>query len=757
MATVVFSAVLTCFSALFLGQAVLRLAGARRWNWLAPPVGLSVAMLVVAPATVIPGHCVTVGILLGVLVIGAAVWCLGSTPHRPPLSDLMAALPVGFLVLVPFLAAGRGGILGVTVDNDMTAHLTFVDAYLSSGASTAAALPREYPLGPHAFVAVLSTVFGIHSDLAFSGWTAAVPVINAWTVLAVVRRSSWFGKAVIATVAGMPFLIAAYYGEGSFKELAQAGFVMAVVLDVSGCGPRLGRGRWVPLALVIGGIISVYSIAGLPWPFVIVGLWLAGLLAIQARLRRLREVPRALGRELPALGIGLAVLVVALLPQAHRIWNFIALRHGTGIPIDSLGNLVGPLSGWQAFGVWNNQDFRLPASPAFTGGMWTAFVLGLVIFGAIWAFRRGRWLLPLAAAGAMAIWRISEHSQAPYVSAKALVIASPLLLMVAALPLVDREREPRPPWSWLLVPLLGLVLFLRVGSDDLKALRWSPVGPTDHARQLESFRPLVAGESTLFLAEDEFIYWELAGVPAQPAALAATPQLPLRARKGWEYEQAIDFDSVHASALNDYRWIVTPRDSASSAPPAQLRLVRSTAAFQLWKRIGKIRERSILQEGEWSGTVLKCDTKEGHALLAAGGVAAVRRQPILAEVPPVVAGGTASTRLVLPSGEWELETPYVSPLPIKVTAPGLAVTLPANLERAGPRFPIGRVSLRRQQPLSISFHVGDTLLAPSTAAATFKYVVATPARSRQRVVPIRRACGKYVDWYRAPSGATPGK
>jgi hypothetical protein len=748
LAAILLSAAVTCFAALFLGQAALRIAGASEWSWLAPPVGLSVAMLVAAPMIHVPGRSATVAVLLGVLTIAAAVWCLRSPQHRPPLSGLWAAAPVGILVLVPFLAAGRGGIIGVTVNNDMAAHLLFAEGLLSTAAREASPLPVDYPLGPHTLAATLSDGLGIELDDAFSGWTMAIPVINAWIVLAVTRRASWFGKAVLTTVASMPFLVAAYYGEGAFKELVLAGLVLAIVLGLSGCGPRLGRGRWVPFALLLGGIVSVYSVAGLPWPLVIAGLWLAGLLAIQAWHERLREVPGVVRRELSALGIGLAVLVVSLLPQAHRIWQFLTVRNGSGIAVDDLGNLIGPLPGWEAFGVWSSPDFRLPASSPFTDGMWTAFVVGLVLFGTYWAFRRGRWLLPLAAAGALVIWKVSEHSQSPYVTAKALVIASPLLLMLAVLPLVDREPGKRPPWPSVLVALLGLVLFLRVGTDDVRALRWSPVGPTDHARQLETFRPLVTGQPTLFLGNDEFINWELSGSPVHWTAVAATPEVPLRPRKRWEYGQPLDFDSVGADTLNAYSWVVGPRDAASSAPPPQLRLVRSTEDYRLWKRVGRIRERSILGEGEWPGAVLRCDTKEGRAIVEAGGVAAVRRPPIAAPVPPAAAGDTVSARIDLPAGKWELETPYTSPLPVEVTAPGLRASLPANLDRPGPRLSIGRIAVHRRQPLPLSFHVEDTALAPATAIATFNQVVATPVPSAVRVVPVGRACGKYVDWYR---------
>jgi hypothetical protein len=748
LAAVLLSAAVTCFAALFLGQAALRLAGAREWSWLAPPVGLSVALLVATPALHVPGHTATMAVLLALLALAAAAWCLRSPGHRPPLPGLLAALPVALLVLVPFLAAGRGGILGVTVNNDMTVHLAFVEGYLSPAVAAVFPLPSDYPLGPHAIAAVLTKGLGTEPDLAFSGFTMAIPVINAWTAVAAARRAPWLGKAAVATLAGLPFLVAAYYGQGSFKEVAQAGLVLAVALSVAGFGPQLGRGRWVPLALLAGGIVSVYSPAGLVWPLAILGLWLAGELAILAWRRRLRELPGIVRRELPALGVGLAVLAAGLLPQAQRMWEFLALRDGTGIAVDDIGNLVARLPGWEALGIWSNPDYRLPAPAGFTGGAWSLFVVALVLFGTYWAFRRGRWVLPLSALAALLVWRYSDRSQSIYVAAKALVIASPLLLLVAALPVADREPGRRP-WPWLLVPLLVGVLFLRVGSDDLRALRWSPVGPTAHARQLETFRPLIAGDSTLFLGADEFYISGLVGSRVQPLALGGVPILPLRPQKDWENPEAVDFDSVRAGTLNDYEWIITPNDNAASAPPPQLRLVRSTEDFQLWKRTGPVRERSILAEGEWPGAVLRCGTRDGRAIRAAGGVASVRRLPIVAPVASTAAGDTVSARMTLPPGEWVLQAPYNSPYPVEVTAPGLERVLPANLDRLGPRLPIGRIEIRRERPVAIAFHVRDTLLAPPTAVAAFTHVVATPAGEVDELVPVARACGRYVDWYRS--------
>ncbi len=298
--------------------------------------------------------------------------------------------------------------------------------------------------------------------------------------------------------------------------------------------------------------------------------------------------------EIPSLGVGLAVFVVSLIPQASLIWTFASENSGgTGIvPAGALGNLAGPLPVWESLGVWNNPDFRLPASPAFTGGMWTAFALGLVLFGAVWAVRRGRWMLPLAAAGSLLIWAVTHHTQSPYVAAKALVIASPLLLALAVLPLVEQapDRLPRPisslfrrmpgqSLSWGLAAILALVLFLRVGLSDVEALRASLVGPTAHIDELRELRPLLHGQPTLFLGNDDFIDWELAGVPVR-APVNAIPELPIRPQKEWSYGKTHDFDSVSAKTMNSFDWIITTRDAAGSSPPAGVRLVRTTSELR---------------------------------------------------------------------------------------------------------------------------------------------------------------------------------
>jgi hypothetical protein len=776
MTATLLSAVVTCISSLFIGQAALRLAGAREWSWIAPPVGLSVVMLIATPAIDVPGHAATMAVLVAALTTAATVWCLLAPQHRPPLGGLLAAVPVAFLVLIPFLAVGRAGIIGVTVDNDMAAHMMFVETFLSEAAANLHPTYADlYPFGPHASVALIAKGLNMRVDHAFAGWTMALPLINAWTALALMRRTAWLKQALAVTVISMPFLVAAYYGQGSFKEVTQTGLVLAVVLLFSGYGPALGRGRWVPLALLTGGMVSVYSVTGVSWPIVIGGLWLLGTVAqrfVRDRGKDLMVTAKglvaAVRREFPALGIGLAVFVISLLPQVARIHNFIAANSGKDgiiVPKDVLANLVAPLPGWEAFGIWNNQDYRLPATPGFSAGMWTFFVLALTLFGVFWMLRRGRWMLPLAAAGSMLIWAVSINSQSPYVVAKALVIASPLLLALAVLPLVEQlpdrlprsfsslfARVPGQTFSWGLAALLMVVLFLRVGAADVLALRYSPIGPTNHADELRELRPLLHDQPTLFLGDDDFVRWELAGVPVETTIFGAETGTPLRAQKEWVPGLPIDFDITDAATLNSYDWVITTRDAAGSEPPPQMHLVRSTESFDLWHRVGEVRERQTLAEGGMPGAILDCRTAEGRAVLRGGGVAAIRPKPVEAAGTLLAPGEGATVELPLGPGRWQLESTYLSRLPVKVSAPGLRATLPPSLDRPGPRWPVGSLTVRGTHPTAVSFSIGDPLLAPDTPVTDLGTIVATRDRP-ERVVPVTQACGRYVDWYRPSTGS----
>jgi hypothetical protein len=747
MPSILLATAAVCIGSLALGQGGLAICGARRWSWLSPAIGVAVMILLVIPALHVPGRSATVAAVTGILVLGGIALWVRRRSQAPRLVELLAALPVAVLVLVPFAAAGHGGTLGVGLDDDMWSHLRYAEDIRSSVvAASGYPLSNSYPIGPHALAAALAEGLGLRTDLAFAGLTAAVPILLAWTALASIPRVRWPGKVLVATVVGIPFLVAAYYGEGSFKELFEALFTLACALILAGFQPDLGWRRWVPYALVCAGAVSVYSLQGLVWPAALLGVWLIVRLGISTWRSGVGRAWRELLAGVPPAALASILFVVVLIPQIPRIKAFEEagfLEVGGLNP--GLGNLVAPLPGWEAFGTWNNPDFRYPAVSAFTAGMWAAFVLSLVILGGILSLRRGRWMLPVAAAVVMSIWAYSAFSGgSPYLAAKALVIATPPLLLLAGLALVE-WRTVRLPWWPVAASVLGVALFARVADSSFKALRFSPVGPTTHLVELRSLRPLLGRQPTLFLSTDPYAEFELAEAKVRAAMIGGPPMRPARLEG---YGVTLDFEASTAGTLNEFDWVITTRDAAGGEPPPGIQLFRQTKNFDLWRRVGNVPSYEILEEGAAGYQILNCKIAADRALTTRGGIAAVKAPSAEVPVPQIPSGQSTTVKLPLTAGTWELETPYTSPLPVRVTAPGLHVTIPANLDpTAGTRWPIGRIVVARPENIAVTFHVDATWLSPSSDEAEMVALVATPVGT-DHTVPLRQACGKPVGWYK---------
>jgi hypothetical protein len=724
---------------LALGQAAMRICGAERWSWAAPAVGLSVLMLLAVPAIHVPGRATTIAVITAVVTVAALVWCLSSAAHRPPLADLTAGIPVVLLGFVPFASAGRAGTLGVQIDNDTAFHLLSAEAYRSAAAAAIAPLSDNYPYGPHAVVAVIAQGLGLRVDGPFAALTVATPLFIGWTALAVLRRTAWPGRVIAVSVVGMPFLIAAYVAEGAFKEPMMALVLLAAAVLVWQGGGGRGRLRWAPFGLLVAGAVSIYSLQGAVWPLMMLAFWALGLLFAKG----VRGAWRTFLGELPALLIAAGVTIVTLVPQLPRI-----LRFETA-PVSgmALGNLLAPLPGWEVLGTWTTPDFRYQAG--YSSGVWAGVVLVVALAGAALMWRTGRRLLVGAAVGAMGLWAYAVHVQTPYNAAKGLVIAAPVVLLLAVVPLVERDRGGPRWWAWA-APLIAALLFLRVADSSLQALRSANVAPSVHADELRSFLPVIEHHRTLFLGDDFYIRWELAGVNVPNSPDASYPHYAESPGKPGVGGQARDWDSVVPSDLNNYDYAITTRDAAASAPPPQMHLIRQTADFQLWQRVGTVGARGILPgEGDGPGAVLVCDTPVARAFVKQDGTALVRASPAVFPGPPITAGGKAVLPVKLSPGVYDIEFDYVGEHSLHVWVPGLLDgTLPANLDQPGPRYPVGRLTVAGKGVQTVMLHmsVGRTWLTPPGQGDAVIAIFATPVGT-EHFVPLRDACGKYIDYY----------
>jgi hypothetical protein len=317
---------------------------------------------------------------------------------------------------------------------------------------------------------------------------------------------------------------------------------------------------------------------------------------------------------------------------------------------------------------------------------------------------------------------------------------------VAVRPLVERghlSARWSPPWR-LVAPVAAIVLAGAVVSSSWGALRTAKVGPRSHYQELRELRSVIGQRPTLFLGNDDLIAWELAGVPLTAAVigglLVETPR-----EKPWVYGEPLDLDSVEAAEINRHDWIITPRDAAASAPREGMRLVRVTPSFQLWRRVARVPRRAILAEGPNAGVAFDCSTPKARRLLAAGGVAAVRRPPVVTPVGPLAVGAEHEVPLPLADGLWTLQMQYDSQHPIEVAAPGLRRTMPASLDRPGTRWHVGRTRVAGPDGAVVRLRVTDAALTPPGRVAQVNAIVATSVGG-SRTVPLREACGKFVDW-----------
>jgi hypothetical protein len=256
-----------------------------------------------------------------------------------------------------------------------------------------------------------------------------------------------------------------------------------------------------------------------------------------------------------------ALFILLIAPEIGRMIDFHSFEtfdpNGPG-----LGNLFGPISPFEALGIWPSGDFRLSpgdgAVPAFGYYLGAAFASILLLYGAVLCWRRRETALLSGLAAAALIYVAARSSGTPYTAAKAIEVAAPLAALVIVLPLLRR------PVAWLYL--------LAAAGCSVLALANAPVGPSSYSPALTALRPALGEGPTLVLAprqllEDEhgtpYIAWELRGgrVCIEPA------------------EEAGD------GPPSGVRFVVA--ESESRKPPFPgFQLDRVASPYVLWRHIG---------------------------------------------------------------------------------------------------------------------------------------------------------------------------
>ncbi len=766
------AAILIIVASAAVGAGILRLARRDPWLGYGPAVGFSLLISVAAVTIGLPGKAVTGGAVMAVLaLVGAVIAVPALRARRPPAAGPLALALVAALLAtaVPFVVAGNVGVPGVSVNNDMAIHLGWADGLKLEPAERPIEIPPGYPVGPHAVMASVSEAIGVDVADAATAVTLVIPMLAvaaAWSLLAGVPGPR---RGLAAVLVALPYLGAAYYAQGAFKETLQALFLLvfvAVLREVLATRSP-DRGAWALFAVLAAGFLHNYSYVGLLWPL---GTAIAALALEAVLLDRLphpiagaRDAVRAIRRSRGTLAGSAAVLLLAAaligpeLGSAVHFFRTVGVSPAaTGvIAVTNLGNLPGQVSPLTVLGIWPADDFRyyfLHTDDAYQAGMGGAVALAGLAAAALWWRRREDLAIPAAALTAAGIYAaVRLRGESPYLAAKALAVGAPVAMLFTL-------RALLAPWSSstqggrLAHAALAIAFVTLAAVSSFVALRSGRVGPEERRAELVSLRPIVDGRKVLMLPYDDFARWELPRSPLKGPAVGSADGL--RPEKRGDPSDPGDFDLFLPGTLDQVDFAISTRTANRSEPPPNFHLERRGRFYELWRRSGPTPTRYVLpNEGSSSGAVLDCGSRAGRGLAERVGWARLAPKPIAAQPE----GGALGSRSVHPGtskpwslhagpGTYEVSMDYLTLRDGELGAHGTRAPFAPILDRFGNRWRVAEIR-----------HPGGRLRL-STKAASLPFG-ATAQKLRidelsvvrvdtpRELVPLREACGRYVDWY----------
>jgi hypothetical protein len=306
--------------------------------------------------------------------------------------------------------------------------------------------------------------------------------------------------------------------------------------------------------------------------------------------------------------------------------------------------------------------------------------------------------------------------------------------------------------------------------STFSVLRSAPVGLGPHEQELASMRPLVHGRSVLFLANDHFAQWELRGSRVYvttslyvPAALPMHPQKP-----GGRPVDGADVDNYESGDLDKMDFILTPGGSYRSEIPPNFRLVERTPSYELYRRAGPTPAREPLEPVDQPGAILNCSRAPGKQYLTRYRWAGVLPTPLVRtdwQGSIGVPGHTATMRVALPRGRWDVSLEYISFTGLVVRAPALDKVIAPNygliaeywpagtLTSSGKGFTLSLTSQKRSWFGRLLGSGRSSVTADTPKLTPLWRVAFTRHGATPQRVPVGQACGRYVDWF-APAGSS---
>lgn len=773
MAGTYLSLILIVGLSLLVGRAVMRATGRQKWCGLEPAVGFAAVMAVEGLLARLPGT--HTALIAGVVVLVAgSIWALRKIGRDDitlsPFFWAAAAITV-VLASIPFAVTGHWGLLGMGYNNDLGLHLAWAE-FLRSGFGTE---PGDgYPLGPHGLAAALSFVPKLSLGPAFIGQVMAIAVLTVMTAFAAVERLGNWRRLLAAVLIGMPYLMASYFAQGAFKELAAAMFLLAFTIALPQISP-LPEGRRarlmavLPLLVLLLGIVFTYSFPGLAWPIGVLIVWGLATPEVRARLR-----PGAIWTVVRRPVVWITGLVVLGLLSALAFWG--PFGFGDAFSEVATSDAFGPVSVIEEFGVWLTSDYRLAgeAATALPGLMGFIGLASLAV-ALFWWWKQPRSVYPLAFIACVVLYAISLPWVGDYSLAKALVISAPITMVVILTALLSGPTKPWDPsqgmeyGAWM---TLAAVFVVGCVASSFMVLRDASVSPPGLAAELAAFHDQVYGKDVLYADQDRFAPYYLSGARVSvPLDEFPDPNVIENERKPFQGDtglSAIDFDSFDQETLRRFPFVITTNAAWTSKTPPFYERVGQTDSFSLWRKVGPAFGRPIMNEKTMPAKLVDCSNEGGrYYSTEVDGTATVIPEAAIAlrsdwlPDPDLNLGDSTSVDLDLGKGEWRLSLQYFTPTGMTMKAPGYSRTFEASINgqrlanmdtgSTGQFWPAGVINVTEDGPVTFTVKAAEPSFLQKLTGYSRKTklgrLVATRAEPRSQV-PMSKVCDKHVDFFR---------
>jgi hypothetical protein len=646
---------------------------------------------------------------------GPAAWEAG-----PPLA-------VYLLALAPVIVAGRATFSSYLALADSAVHMAGADYLLqhghdfagldlhsSYGQTVNAYYNASYPSGADTLFGASAWLLGLPLIWAFQPFNAFMLAVAVGPARLLAERCGlsrpW--AALAAVCATLSAIVYGFELLGSVKEVTALAMILTLGALVSLHTRWLAREqparRALPMALVIAAGVSALGLGFAAWALA------AGLVLIVPLAQRVgaraQTGARPLASLLGMLAGGAFVVLACALPTWADLSGSLHVSEGVA-STSNPGNLHAPLRTAQVLGVWLRGSYKQQPAGAASDITYAliALALGACALGAVHLLRRRR-LAPAAWIAAMlVVWLAVSVSATTWVRAKALMLTSPAVVLlawcgVAALlagvspgagtrAAVARGGAGRHAGAaamrlraaGALAAVLALALAGGTLASDFMQYRASNLAPTARYDELGSLNGRFAGRGpALFTDFDEYALYELRDLDVAGPSFAYPP--PAAARMASGRGTPVDLDRA-PGALRAYPLIVTRRDPTASPPSAAYRLLFEGAYYEAWGRrrgvAGALEHRALA-----GSAPARCAQLERMA-----GTASARGLRLVAALGPQLAGvdlaaarrpsgwarsrgglvmsrpGTLTSRFTLPrSGTWQLwlQGQFMPPLALAV-------------------------------------------------------------------------------------------